>query len=437
MTIRSAPNNLILILMNTSRRHFLKTAAATAVVAPNIISSQAWANKPSETIQIGFVGVGKQSGGHLNFFLGQKDCRVVSVAEVAQVRLENAMSRVGKKYGTNHDCKAHVDFRETLSDKRVDAVLIGTPDHWHAIPSIMAAEAKKDVYCEKPLTVTIRAALETLKAARKNDIIYQVGSQQRTEFGGHFRKAVECVRNGRVGKVAKIKIGVGAPGVPCDLPAEKKPEGIDWNMWQGAAPNRAFNSVLCPINVHGHFPQWRRYREYAGGGLSDMGAHHFDIAKWAMDIDETGPVKIIPPKSGTSGLKMIYADGLEIIHESTKDPFNDVIFYGDEGTLYVDRRGITANPKSAVDTPFSPNDWRLPNIGPSHRRNWIDCIRSRKRPVADVSYGAHTSILCSLANHGYQLRREINWDPKKYEFPGDKEANALLSRPGRGQWKLA
>ncbi len=423
--------------MNASRRQFLKTAAATAVVAPNIISSRAWANKPSETINLGFIGIGKQSGGHLGFFLGQKDCRVLGLAEVTKVRRDHALNRVNKKYGADNGCKAHNDFREVLTDKRIDAVVIGTPDHWHAIPSVMAADAKKDVYCEKPLTVTIHAALETLKAARKNNIVYQVGSQQRTEFGGHFRKAVECVRNGRVGKVAKIKIGVGAPGIPCDLPAEKKPEGIDWDMWQGAAPNRAFNSVLCPTNVHGHFPQWRRYGEYAGGGLSDMGAHHYDIAKWAMDIDETGPVKIIPPKSGTSGLKMIYADGLEIIHESTKDPFNDVIFYGNEGTLFVDRRGITANPKSAVDSPFGPKDWRLPDIGPSHRRNWIDCIRSRKRPVADVSFGAHTSILCSLANHGYQLRREMKWDPKKYTFPDDKEANALLSRPGRGQWKLA
>jgi len=423
--------------MNASRRQFLKTAAATAVVAPNIISSRAWANKPSETINLGFIGIGKQSGGHLGFFLGQKDCRVLGLAEVAKVRRDHALNRVNKKYGADNGCKAHNDFREVLTDKRIDAVVIGTPDHWHAIPSVMAADAKKDVYCEKPLTVTIHAALETLKAARKNNIVYQVGSQQRTEFGGHFRKAVECIRNGRVGKVSKIKIGVGGPGVPCDLPAEKKPEGIDWDLWQGAAPERAFNSILCPINVHGHFPQWRRYREYAGGGLSDMGAHHYDIAKWAMDIDETGPVKIIPPKSGTSGLKMIYADGLEIIHESTKDPFNDVVFYGDEGTLFVDRRGITAHPKSAVDSPFGPKDWRLPDIGPSHRRNWIDCIRSRKRPVADVSFGAHTSILCSLANHGYQLGREMNWDPKKYEFPGDKEANALLSRPGRGQWKLA
>jgi len=423
--------------MNVSRRQFLKTTAATALVAPNIISSRVWANKPSETINLGFIGIGKQSGGHLGFFLGQKDCRVLGLAEVAKVRRDHAMERVKKKYGADSGCNAHNDFREVLADKRIDAVVIGTPDHWHAIPSIMAAQVEKDVYCEKPLTVTIHAALETLKAARKNNIVYQVGSQQRTEFGGHFRKAVECIRNGRVGKVSKIKIGVGAPGIPCDLPNEKKPEGIDWDMWTGAAPLRGFNQILCPSNVHGHFPQWRRYREYAGGGLSDMGAHHYDIAKWAMDIDETGPVKIIPPENGNSGLTMIYANGLEIIHESTKDAFNDVIFYGSEGTLYVDRRGITANPKSAVTSPFTGKDWRLPDIGQSHRRNWIDCIRSRKRPVADVSCGAHTSILCSLGNLGYQLRRELEWDPARYIFKGDKEANNLISRPGRGEWKLA
>ena len=421
--------------MKSSRRSFLKGTAA-AVALPNIISSRAWANKPSNTIQLGFIGLGKQSGGHLGFFLGQKDCRVVSLAEVAKVRLEHHHRRVVQRYGAEHGCKATQDFRETIADQRVDAVVIGTPDHWHAIPSILAAQGKKDVYCEKPLTVTIRAALETLNAARKNKIVYQVGSQQRTEFGGHFRRAVECIRNGRVGKVRKIKIGVGGAAVPCDLPAQDLPKDIDWDLWLGPAPERAFNEVLCPKNVHGHFPQWRRYREYAGGGLSDMGAHHYDIAKWAMDIDETGPVKIVPPNSGNSGLRMIYSDGLEIIHESTRDAFNDVIFYGDEGTLFVDRRGITANPKSAI-RPLGKDDWRLPEIGRSHRRNWIDCIRSRKRPVADVSFGAHTSILCSLANHGYELRRELKWDPKKYEFTGDAKANGLLDRPGRGEWKLA
>ena len=185
--------------MKTNRRTFLKTTTGAAIALPNIISSHAWAIKPSNTIGIGFIGVGKQSGGHLGFFLGQQDCRVVRLAEVAQVRLDNSLKRGADKYGANHACKATKDFRETLADKRVDAVVIGTPDHWHAIPSIMAAEAKKDVYCEKPLTVTIRAALETVKAARKHDIVNQVGSQHRTEFGGHIRTAVDCLRNGREG----------------------------------------------------------------------------------------------------------------------------------------------------------------------------------------------------------------------------------------------
>ncbi|MGB1790339.1 MAG: Gfo/Idh/MocA family protein [Limisphaerales bacterium] len=421
--------------MKLSRRQFIRSTAATAVVAPNIIPSGAWANKPSERINLGFIGFGRMNSSHLNFFLGQADCRVASIAEVAKVRLDEAVKRVAGRYGEKHGCKSTVDFRDILNDKSVDAVVIGTPDHWHAMPAIMAADAKKDIYCEKPLTVTVRAALETLKAARRNNIVFQVGSQQRTEYGGKFRQAVECVRNGRIGEVKKVKIGIGAPAVRCDLPTEAKPDGIDWEMWLGPAPERGFNKILCPIEMHKHFPQWRRYREYAGGGLSDMGAHHFDIAKWAMDLDETIPVKVIPPKKGSSGLRMIYENGVEFVHETTGDKFNDCVFYGSEGTLYVDRRGIDANPKTAITSPFDKDAWRLPEIGNSHRRNWIDCIRSRKKPVADVSYGAHTSMLCSMANIGYEVRYELRWNTKSYRCSG-KLGGALANRPGRGEWKF-
>ena len=247
--------------------------------------------------------------------------------------------------------------------------------------------------------------------------------------------AVECVRNGRIGEVKKVKIGVGNPAVPCDLPAESKPDGIDWELWQGPAPSRGFNKTLCPIDVHRHFPQWRRYSEYAGGGLSDMGAHHFDIAKWAMNLDETIPVKIVPPKEGNSGLSMIYENGVEFVHETTGNRFNDCVFYGSEGTLYVDRGGIDANPKSAINSPFNNNSWRLKEIGGSHRRNWIDCIRSRNKPVADVARGAHTSILCSMANIGYQIRQEVQWNPKSYEC-NSKIASKIANRIGRGEWKF-
>ena len=187
--------------------------------------------------------------------------------------------------------------------------------------------------------------------------------------------------------------------------------------------------------MHKHFPQWRRYREYAGGGLSDMGAHHFDIAKWAMDLDETIPVKVIPPKTGNSGLRMIYENGVEFVHETTGDKFNDCVFYGSEGTLYVDRSGIDANPKTAITSPFGKDAWRLPEIGNSHRRNWIDCIRSRKKPVADVSYGAHTSMVCSIANIGYETRYELQWSPVSYGC-NRKLGSGLANRFGRGEWKF-
>ena len=420
--------------MKLSRRQFIRSTAASGVIAPNIIPASTWANKPSGRINLGFIGYGRMNSSHLNFFLGQADCRVVSIAEVAKVRLDEAINRIAGKYGTGHGCRAYNDFRNIIGDVSVDAVVIGTPDHWHAMPAIMAADAKKDIYCEKPLTVTIRAARETIKAARRNNIVFQVGSQQRTEYGGKFRQAVESVRNGRIGEVKKVKIGVGAPAVPCDLSTESKPDGIDWEMWLGPAPERGFNQILCPVDMHRHFPQWRRYQEYAGGGLSDMGAHHFDIAKWAMDLDETIPMKVIPPKEGNSGLRMVYANGVELIHEATGDKFNDCVFYGSEGTLYVDRRGIDANPKKAITSPFGKDAWRLPEIGKSHRRNWIDCIRSRKRPVADVSYGAHTSILCSIANIGYQTRQELQWDSKSYSC-NRKLGNDLANRQGRGNWK--
>ena len=421
--------------MKTTRRHFLGSVSIAGLTIPNIISSKAWAAKPSDTINLGFIGFGRMNQSHLNFFLGQSDCRVVGVAEVAKVRLAEAMKRVKGKYGSNHVCKAYNDFREIISDKSVDGVVIGTPDHWHAMPAIMAADAKKDIYCEKPLTVTVRAALETLKAARRNNIVFQVGSQQRSEFGGRFRKAVECIRNGRIGEVKKVKIGVGNPAVFCDLPTERKPDGIDWELWQGPAPERGFNKILCPIDVHRHFPQWRRYSEYAGGGLSDMGAHHFDIAKWAMNLDETIPVKVLPPKEGNSGLTMVYENGVEFVHESTADRFNDCVFYGSEGTLYVDRSGIDANPKSAVSSSFGKDAWRLEEIGGNHKRNWIDCIRSRKKPVADVALGAHTSILCSMANIGYQIRNEVVWDPKTYGCNSEL-GNKIANRFGRGEWKF-
>ena len=176
--------------------------------------------------------------------------------------------------------------------------MIATPDHWHAIPTVLAARAGKHIYCEKPLTLTIAQGRKVADEVKKAGVVFQTGSQQRSEFGGMFRKAVEYVRSGRIGKLKTIRIGVGGPAVACDLPDQEAPAGTDWERWLGPAPKRGYNDVLCPKGVHHHFPAWRNYREFGGGGLADMGAHHFDIAQWALDMDDSGPVKIEPPEQG-------------------------------------------------------------------------------------------------------------------------------------------
>lgn len=424
-----------------TRREFLKATGAAAAVAPFILPSRVWADAPSKKLSLGFIGVGTMGRGHLGTFLTYDDVQIVAVAEVSKIRRDSAVENVNKTYAIRAElpkykgCGVHVDFRELLARKDVDAVVIATPDHWHTIPAIQAAAAKKDIYCEKPLTVTVADALAVVAAARKHDIVFQTGSQQRTEFGGRFRKAVEVIRSGRLGKIKTVRVGVGGAAIPCDLPAQDTPVGTDWNLWLGPAPERAFNEVLCPRDVHKHFPAWRNYREYAGGGMSDMGAHHFDIAQWALGMDENGPVEIIPPVDGaaSAGLVFKYANGIEMIHGGP----SGCTFEGSAGTLYVDRGKIESNPASILTEAPGEKDFKLADIGNSHRRNWLDCIRSRKRPVADVAIGASTSILCTLGNLGYQLRRKLKWDPKIHQFVNDAEANGLLSRKGRGEWKSA
>jgi predicted dehydrogenase len=380
--------------------------------------------------------MGKQSRGHLGWALGNPQTQVVAVSDCHKLRLDDAVANVAKKYGdksksgSTSECAAYMDFRDLIARKDIDAVIISTPDHWHAIPSILAAQAKKHVYCEKPLSLTIAESRAMVDAARKNNIVFQTGSQQRTEFGGHFRKAVEYVRSGRIGKVKTVRVGVGAPAKPCDLPSEPTPEGIDWNMWNGPSPERGFSHVLCPVDVHNHFPAFRLYKEYACGMLADMGAHHFDIAQWALNMDHSGPVEIQPPVEGDTGLRFVYANGVEMFHGGP----SGCTFEGTEGTIYVDRKGIESTPASILETPLTDKDFHLPQIGNNHKQNWLDCIRTGEKPVADVEIGARTAQVCQLGNIAYWLRRPLKWNPEREEFLNDAEANALRSRVNRAPW---
>ncbi len=421
-----------------SRRRFLAASAALAgpfFAAPRCVLA-APKVAPSERLALGFIGLGMQSRGHLNWALNNPQTEVVALCDVHDLRMQDAVTVVAKKQaadkksGTAPPCSVYRDFRELLARDDLDGVVISTPDHWHAIPSILAARAKKHVYCEKPLSLTIAESRAMVTAARENRIVFQTGSQQRTEFNGHFRKAVEYVRSGRIGRVKTVRIGVGAPPKPCDLAVEPTPPGVDWELWNGPSPARGFSHVLCPSDVHKHFPQFRLYEEYAGGMLADMGAHHFDIAQWALDKDDTGPVEIHPPAEGDSGLRFVYADGVEMFHGGP----SGCTFEGTEGTIYVDRKGIESTPKSILETPLGAKDFHLPEVGPNHKQNWLDCIRTGGRPVADVEIGARTAQVCQLANIGYRLRRSLRWNPAKEEFPNDAEANKLRSRENRSPW---
>lgn len=444
----SAPHASSASTDRISRRRFLQTTAA-AIAIPAIVPASALGRNgqkpPSERITVGVIGVGYQARGHLNLLIRHPDTKVLAVCDVDTKRREDAKQTVEKWYsdemskGTYKGCGAYNDFRDLIARKDIDAVLIGTPDHWHCIPAMAAIKAGKDVYCEKPLTLTIAEAKVLIDAVRKHKTVFQVGSQQRSSR--EFRVACEAVRNGRIGKVREVYVAVGGPSRWCDLPEEPMEPGLDWNMWLGQAPMRPYNSVLSPRGVHSFFPNWRNYREYSGGGMTDWGAHHFDIAQWGLGMDHSGPTEVIPPpdpKTG-QGVRFIYANGAVVIHGGHKDPDGQerggVHFVGDDGIVYVDRGQLKSWPESVVTEPLGPNEKPLYKSD-NHHQNWFDCIRSRKLPICDVEIGARSVTVCHLGNLAYWYGRRLRWDPQKWEFPGDKEANSWRDRERRAPWSL-
>lgn len=420
-----------------SRRRWLARSAALAIGGPILAPQQLKAAAAIERITLGFIGIGTQSRGHLKKFVGTPDVQVVAVCDVEATRLENAKQIVedgyAKQFGTGsyRGCDTYKDFRELLARDDIDAVVIGTPDHWHAIPAIAAAGRGKDIYCEKPLSLTIAEGRAMVTAARAKKVVFQTGSQQRSEFGGKFRLAVELIRNGHIGDVKVVRVGVGGPAKPCDLPTETIPDGTDWNFWNGPSPERGYNKILCPEGLHTHFPQWRQYREYAGGALADMGAHHFDIAQWALNMDASGPVLIEPPADNAgTGLKYTYENGVVMHHGGP----SGCTFEGTKGTLYVDRKEIKTTPEGILEHKLTASEWRC-EPSDNHHRNWLEAIRARRKPICDVEVGHRSASICELGNIGYELRRPLKWDPAAERFVGDDEANKLLSRPERESWK--
>jgi predicted dehydrogenase len=417
-----------------NRRQFLKATTTTALAAPLILSTQPARGEkgPNDRITLGFIGTGTQGRGLLNNFLNQPNTQVLAVCDVDTTRREHHRKIADDFYRAKGNteykgCAAYKEFGELIARPDIDAVVIAVPDHWHAYIAIAACNAGKDVYCEKPLSLTIHEGRAMVNATRKNQRVFQTGSMQRSM--SEFRKACELVRNGRIGTVKQVIVDVGGPSRPCDLPEEPMEPGLNWDLWLGPAPLRPYNSVLSPRGVHQHFPNWREYREYSGGAMTDWGAHHFDIAQWGLGMDDSGPVEIIPPDDAkaTKGLRYLYANGVEVLHGDS----GGVLFIGTEGKILVNRGKFEATPRSIGEEQLPANAIHLYKSY-NHGKDFLDCMRSRQKPICDVEIGCRSVTVCHLGNLAYWNHRKLQWDPAKEQFVGDEEANQWLDRPKRG-----
>jgi predicted dehydrogenase len=431
-----------------SRRQFLKrtgVAAAGAAALPWIVPASALGAEEgtvaaSERLTLGLIGMGKQMQGHLGAFLGNPTVQIVALCDVESKRLEVHRVRANETYARQQNLTAYdgvqgyKDFRELLARDDIDAVVSATPDHWHALVAIAAAEAGKDIYSEKPLTHNIHEAQALVKAVRRHGRVFQTGSQQRSERG--FRLACELVRNGRIGKVHTVHVNVGGPPVDCYLPAEPVPEGLDWDFWLGPAPWRPYHSDIAPDMDFKGWPNFRAYRDYAGGGMTDWGAHHFDIAQWGLGMDGSGPVEIIPPDGkDVQFLTYKYANGVTMYHGGGSGGKAGVEFIGDGGRVLVNRGYLETDPLELLNEPIGPGDIHLYE-SKGHHQDWLECIKTRKRPICDVEIGASSVIVCHLGNIAYRLQRPLQWNPDTQQFVNDDEATRLVSRPMRAPWRI-
>lgn len=448
--------------MSISRRGFLKASAV--VSAPLILPGRVWAQGANKKMTIGFIGTGKQSEHLMNQFLQWEDIQVMGVCDVDTTRREWAKNKVNEYYTKNPakgkpECKGFNDYRELLADKSVDMVCIATPDHWHAIQTVDALKAGKDVYCEKPLTHNIMEAVAIMAAVEKYGRVLQTGSMQRSSR--EFLTAAELVANGVIGKIDRVVCNFGDAAVPCELAEEAMEPGLDWDKWLGPAPARAYNSTLSPRGVHKHFPAWRRYKEYATGAVGDWGAHHMDIAQWALQKDKTSPVLITPPadEKAKRGVVLTYACGVKIEH-NTDALGAGAHFYGSNGEVLVNRGKFALKMGDKFFSKFMDKEVdkemsceraymlarkeflkdqkiKLYDLNKGgHIRDFIDCVIARRKPIANEFAGAHSAILCHMVSQSYYHRQKMEWNPVKSCFAGGTGDPAWITREYRGNYKF-
>jgi predicted dehydrogenase len=422
-----------------SRRRFL-SASGAILTLPAVTYRAAFAadTPPSEQVRVAAVGVGNQGKGNLKAFLKH----VVAVCEVDKARLAEAAKTVEKD--GKRTPVAEEDYRKLLDRKDIDAVVLTTPDHWHALQTIHACEAGKDVYCEKPLSLVIAEGRAMADAARKHNRVVQTGSQQRSSK--EFRTACELVRNGAIGKVTKVLVGLPGPNwidrAKTPVPDSTPPGGLNYDLWLGPAPMRPYNEK----RVHYLF---RFFWDYSGGQQTNFGAHHLDIAQWGLGMDDSGPTTIEgkatfnkdgwfeTPEAAT--ITYTYASGIPVSCTLGKGHPGGTTFQGEKGVVHVNRGKIevTLNGEKVPDPyKLATGDTKL-YVSGNHHADWLQCIKTRKRPICDVEIGHRSATVCHLGNIAVRTGRKIVWDPAKEAIVGDAEAAAMATKSYRAPWKLA
>jgi len=431
-----------------NRRQFLRRAAGvSAAVAtfPCVIPSSALGNAgavaPSNRIVMGCIGVGSQGSGNMRGFLGKKQAQIVAVCDVDRRNRDRAKRTVDERYG-NSDCRTYHDFRDVIEREDIDALSLALPDHWHSIPVIMAARAGKDMYGEKPLARTIREGRAMADAVHRYGRVWQTGSWQRSVR--NFHRGCELVRNGRIGKVYKVEVGLPTGGGGGDPVIQPIPDGLDWDFWLGPALWRPF----MKFSKRAPHWDWRWIMDYSGGQLTDWAGHHIDIAHWGLGLDETGPVEIegrgVYPKEGLYDAPTAYkftckyANGLTMVvaNDRQQPKGMGTMWYGEKGWIHVDRGDkLDAEPKSILNETIGPDEIRLYDSR-DHQQNFLDCVLTRKKTIAPIET-AHRSISVGLLGEIAMLTEaKLKWNPDKEIFLNNDQANRMLSRPMRSPWHL-
>lgn len=437
---------------NTPRRIFLKHAAAL-VAGPYFVPSSALGGAgkpaPSERTTMGVIGLGSMGMRHVKGFLQEDDCRIVAVCDVDAERRAAAVREINNHYDAG-DCADYNDFHDLLERTDIETLCISVPDHWHAALAIAGIRAGKDIYGEKPLTLTIPHGRAVVEQVKRYACVWQTGSWQRST--DHFRFGCELVRNNRIGKLRRVEVAIGPGFKPpskdtvyhiAPQPTEPVPKGFDYDRWLGPAPWAPYTTNRCHWN-------FRWILDYSGGQVTDWGAHHIDIAHWGMGRDDTGPVEVsgkgVFPKDGLwdaaveYDFECVYADGLVMHVFSDKQHTPSVRFIGEDGWVHITRATTTTQPADLRKTIIGPNEIHLPRPAGDHRQghrcDFLRCVKTRAQTITPALIGHRSAIPCHLGNIAMILGRKIKWDPKTERIIGDEGANRLLKRPMRSPWRL-